>query len=278
MIQKVGNKGRDVVSQLAHIHAWSYWQWSALAIGLCIWLLYIIFTGPYRRLLGAAQEAAPSAAQHVYLALGMILYLIAFFSPLDHVSDEYLFSAHMIQHMIEVSFMVPLLIKALPNFVWNWAFGWKPFKRAFAACVHPATALIIFFLVFDNFHWPVIYDLTLVNSTFHVFEHLMFFVAATLLWWPILSEHPEFPRLTPGWRLVYLFFAFDAMMPPTIFIFSWGAPLYIPYTHAPVRLFGLSPVTDQRIGALIMVAAAALSEVGAAIAAFAQFDFGSWYE
>ncbi len=268
----------DMMAQLAKIHAWSYFQWSALAIGLFLWLLYILFTGPYRRLLGAANEAPPTALQHVYMALGQMLYLFAFFSPLDHISDDYLFSAHMVQHMVEVSVMVPLLLKALPNWLWSWAFQWQPFKRMFSFMTKPVVALVVFFLVFDDFHWPVLYDLTLVNSPFHVFEHLMFFFTAVFLWWPILSTHPELPRLTPGWRLVYLFFAFDTMMPPSILLLSWNTPLYVPYTHAPLRLFGLSPVTDQKLGAVIMFLFGVVSELPPAIAAFAQFDFGQWYE
>lgn len=267
-----------MMAQLAQIHAWSYFQWSALGVGLFLWLLYIVFTGPYRRVLGAADKAPPTTRQHLYMTLGQLFYLFAFFSPLDHISDDYLFSAHMIQHMIEISVMDPLFLMALPDWLWSWAFQWKPFKRTVAFFTKPTVALIVFFLVFDNFHWPPLYDLTLVNQTFHVFEHTMFFLAGAIMWWPILSTHPEFPRLTPGWRLVYLFFAFDTMMPPAILILTWSKPLYIPYTHASLRLFGLSALTDQRLGAVIMFLFGIISEIPPAILAFALFDFGQWYE
>lgn len=127
------------LAQLAAIHAWRYWQYSAFAIGIFLWLLYLLFTGPYRRFLGAADENPPSTSQQVYMALGMLAYFFAFASPLDHISDEYLFSAHMIQHMIEVSVMVPLLLMGLPNFLWSWAFQYKPFKKAFGIMVNPYT-------------------------------------------------------------------------------------------------------------------------------------------
>lgn len=267
-----------MMAQLARIHAWSHFQWSALGIGLFLWLLYILFTGPYRRVLGAADQAPPTRLQHFYMAIGQLLYLFAFFSPLDHISDDYLFSAHMVQHMVEVSLMVPVLLKSLPNWLWSWAFQWTPFKRAFAFVTQPVVALAIFLLVFDNFHWPVIYDLTLVNEPFHVFEHTMFFFAASFMWWPVLSTHPDFPRLTPGWRLVYLFFAFDAMMPPSVLIFMMNHPIYIPYTHAPLRLFGLSALSDQKLGAVIMFVVGIISEIPPTIKAFAEFDLGQWYE
>lgn len=174
--------------------------------------------------------------------------------------------------------MVPLLLKGLPNWLWSWAFQWSPFKRAFGAMVNPFTALIVFFLIFDNFHWPLLYDLTLTNESFHVLEHLLFFFSAAFLWWPVLSTHPEFPRLTPGLRLIYLFFAFDVMMPPAILILMWNSPLYTPYTEAPIRLFGLSPVSDQKLGSVIMIIFGAVSNAIAAFSAFAKFDMSQWYD
>ncbi|NMP23120.1 cytochrome c oxidase assembly protein [Sulfobacillus harzensis] len=266
------------MSQLAAVHAWQHWSFTAFAIGFFLWILYELFTGPYRRLLGAQNAAPPSSAQQIYMALGMIAYFFAFASPLDYISDNYLFSAHMIQHMVEVSIMVPLLLKGLPNFLWTWAFQWTPFERAFRAMVNPFTALIVFLMIFDNFHWPVIYDLTLTNETFHVFEHVLFFFAASFLWWPVLSTHPDFPRITPGFRLVYLFFAFDVMMPASILILMWNHPLYIPYAEQPVRLWGLSPVSDQRLGAVIMIVIGFVSNVIAAFPAFARFDMSQWYD
>lgn len=264
--------------QLAAVHTWqsSHWVYWAFGIGTFIWVLYLLFTGPYRHLLGG--DKPPTTAQHVYMTLGMLSYYIAFASPLDHLSDEYLFSAHMVQHMLEVSVMVPLLLMALPNWLWSWAFQWTPFKKVFGFMVNPFVALITFLLIFDNFHWPVLYDLTLVNDPFHVTEHLLFFFSAAFLWWPVLSTHPEFPAVKPGWRLLYLFFAFDVMMPPAIFLFMWNTPLYHPYVEAPVRLFGLSPMSDQRLGSVIMVVFGALSDFVAAFAAFSHLDMTSWNE
>lgn len=208
----------------------------------------------------------------------MFCYFFAFFSPLDYISDDYLFAAHMVQHMVEVSVMVPLLLKALPNWLWSWAFQWPLFKKAFKVVVNPTVAIIVFFLIFDNFHWPALYNLTLVDPTFHVTEHILFFFAAAFLWWPVLSTHPAFPRVTPGWRLVYLFFAFDTMMPPSILIILWNKALYTPYLAAPVRLFGWSLITDQRVGAIIMLVFGIVSFAIPALFAFSKFDMGQWYE
>ncbi len=266
------------MAQLAAIHVWRYWVWSAFGIGFLLWGAYLLLTGPYRRVFGSAAGDPPSGLQQFYMTLGMLLYFFAFASPLDHLSDEYLFSAHMVQHMIEVSVMVPLLLKALPNWLWSWAFQWEPFKRAFGFLVNPFVALVIFFLIFDNFHWPPVYELTLVNETFHVTEHILFFFAASFLWWPILSTHPEFPRLKPGIQLLYIFFAFDTMMPPTILILMWNHPLYYHYTQAPVRLWGLSVMSDQKLGSVIMAVFGFVSNIIPALAAFSKVDMARFDE
>lgn len=265
--------------QFAEIHTfasnhWSYW---AFAIGFFMWLLYLLVTGPFRKWF--ADSKAPSIPQHLYMALGMLTYFLAFASPLDYISDRFLFSAHMVQHMLEVSVMVPLLLKSLPDWLWTWAFSWAPFKKLFGVLVNPFVALIVFMLIFDNFHWPVLYDLTLTNPAFHVTEHLLFFFTATFLWWPALSTHPTYPRIAQhGLRILYLFVAFDVMMPPAILILMWNHPLYYPYTEAPVRLFGLSPVSDQQLGSVIMLVFGAISNGIAAIGAFRHWEWNQWYE
>ncbi len=265
-------------NQLAKVHTWAapHWVYWAFAIGGFIWLLYLWVTGPGRRHFAESQPA--TAAQHVYMTLGMLAYFFAFATPLDYLSDNFLFSAHMVQHMVEVSVMVPLLLKGLPNWLWSWAFSWAPFKKAFGAMVNPFVALITFMLIFDNFHWPVVYDLTLVSDPFHVTEHVLFFFAAAFLWWPVLSTHPDFPRIqADGLRILYLFFGFDVMMPPAILILMWNHPLYSPYADQPIRLFGLSPVSDQRLGSVIMILFGAISNGIAALTAFTRYDMSSWY-
>lgn len=248
-----------------------HWSVAAGAIGLAVEVGYV-WLG--RHLGGGAR---PTAGQQVWFALGMLTYLVAFASPLDYLGDRFLFSAHMVQHMLEVGVMVPLLLLGVPAEMMRWMLKWRPAISFIRVGAPPAVALIAFNLVFDGFHFPVLYDLTLTNAWFHVFEHLLFFLGAILLWWNILSPLSEFPKLAPGPRLLYLFFAFDGMMPPAILILMWNHPLYWPYQLAP-RLLNWSVVTDQRAGSLIMLAFMTITYGWAAVVAFLHYDMKGWDE
>lgn len=254
---------------------WLHWTWSAVIVGFIVLAVYIAFIGPYRHKIPASRPVPGGI--WIYFVLGMLVYLIAFASPIDYLGDVYSFSAHMVQHMLEVSVMVPLMILGLPDWLVSWGLKWRPLYRLMKLGTQPAVAILGFDVIFDGFHFPVLYDLTLTNDVFHVVEHLLFFVGAWMVWWLILSRNTEIPRLTPGWRLLFIFFAFDGMMPPAILIFMWNSPLYWPYERVP-HIFGFGPVTDQHIGSLIMMGFMVVSYGWAALSAFLQYDMGEWYE
>lgn len=254
---------------------WPHWTWFALVTAVLLTAGYLAVVGPLRRRF--PRSAPVSLGVRGAFVTGMAVYALAFGSPIDYVGDTYLFSVHMIQHMLEVSVMTPLLIVGIPDWLMQWALSWRPWERLMTAGTHPVAALVGFDAVFDGFHFPLLYDLTLTNDAFHVFEHVLFFIGAWFVWWRILSRIPEIPRLTPGWRLLYVFFAFDGMMPPAIVIFMWNRPLYGPYVHA-ARIFGIGPVADQRLGALIMLMFMVVSYGAAAIKAFLEYDMAGWYE
>jgi putative membrane protein len=50
-----------------------------------------------------------------FFLLGDLVMLLALISPLDVLSDDYLFSAHMLQHMLLVLAVPPLLILGIPR-------------------------------------------------------------------------------------------------------------------------------------------------------------------
>ena len=76
-------------------------------------------------------------------------------------------------------------------------------------------------------------------------------VTATLTWWPVFGPLDELPPLPAPAQCLYLF---GESLPPTVvgaLITFSGDVLYPTYASAP-RLWGLSAITDQQIGGLIM--------------------------
>lgn len=216
---------------------------AALVIGL-----YLYALGPYRTRFYPAVPV--KHRQTVAFLLGVLIMLLALISPLDALGDDYLFSAHMLQHLCLTTFGPPLLLVGIPA----WMLERLLDKRAFFLLLKGLTwaplAFVLYNADFLLWHVPTLYDATLANDTIHICEHLTFIIFGVLSWWPILSPSPRLPRLSLGGQVLYIFF--NGM--PAVLLgagLTFMAPLYAPYLAAP-RVWGLSPATDQQLGGLIM--------------------------
>ncbi|MHB0950023.1 MAG: cytochrome c oxidase assembly protein [Gemmatimonadaceae bacterium] len=170
---------------------------------------------------------------------------------LHDMSDAYLFSAHMVQHLLLTLLAPPLLIAGTPGWMLRPALriGWV---RATATRVSRATwGFVIFNLTIAIWHLPMVYAQAMQYHAVHIIQHLCFMVAAVLMWWPLLSPLPELPRLSFPLQMLYCFVMTIPMSIISVYIVYADKLLYTAYGFAP-RLWGLSPMQDQLIGGLIM--------------------------
>ena len=211
--------------------------------------LYLVGVGPLRQKYGLADGVDPR--QVASFALGVFVLLISLISPLHVISDSYLFSGHMIQHVLLTLVAPPLMILGTPDWLLrplirpNFAF------RLSKTLTHPILAFSVFNLVFSVWHVPSLYDLSLRNHAVHVGEHLLFTGAAFLMWWPLISRMPELPRLSYPLQMIYLFLMSIAQIivfAPLVFA---SEPLYQEYAESPI-LWNIQALPDQQIGAIIM--------------------------
>ena len=230
---------------------YSLWNWrpGTLIGAVFVLSLYLIAVGPARKRYFKAPEVKNS--QIICFILAIITILIAQVSPLDALSDEYLFSAHMAQHMLLTAVAAPLLLLGLPDWMLQPFLKHPRIKRTLAFLTYPIFAFLIFNLNFLIWHFPTFYEATLENEIIHFIEHMLFLVTALLFWWPIFSPSSELPRLSYPYQVLYLFLA---AVPSTILgaliIFS-PTILYETYLNAP-RITILDPMTDQQIAGVLM--------------------------
>lgn len=211
-----------------------------------------------RRQLGAA----PSPGRVVAFALGLGTLAFALLSPLDEIGDVYLFSVHMVQHMLLVMVVPPLLLLGTPGWLVRPLLrrtGLLAVARWLNAALPAARGLMLPIVVFTLFnadfwvwHAPALYDLTLRNEAVHILEHLTFLIFGTLNWLPILSPLPEdLPRLPRMAQVLYLFVSCQPMVLLGALLTFAAQPLYTPYI-ATAPVFGLAALVDQQVGGLIM--------------------------
>jgi putative membrane protein len=185
-----------------------------------------------------------------YAALAVLGGVIT--GPLHDLSDYYLFSAHMVQHLVLAFAMPPLLLYGTPGWMLE-PFLRRPIVLALARYLtRPTGAFAAFNLVMTVWHLPPLYNLAMEVHPIHVVQHLMIMAASVLLWWPVLSPSAELPRAPYPVQLLYLFVVGLPMVVVSIFITMADTVLYSYYAAAQRVWPGLSPHADQHLGGLIM--------------------------
>ena len=227
------------------------WNWQpSIIIGTIVTIgLYLYAVGPLRVKYHLAEEVKTS--QVVTFLVGVNVIFLSLFSPLDKLGDDYLFSAHMVQHLFLTIVGPPLLVLGTPAWLIQPLLRNRLLFRIGKVLTYPAVAFFLFNANFWLWHAPPFYDATLFDLNLHILEHLSFIILGVIYWWPVFSPLEEgWPRLSLGGQLLYIFLG--GM--PTVALgagLTFASPLYTPYIYAP-RLWGISPATDQQLGGLIM--------------------------
>jgi putative membrane protein len=227
------------------------WTWQP-SIVLGSFLLaggYLYAVGPGRGRFAGAEPVSPGKMA-AFLG-GVAVLFVALASPLDALSDHYLLTAHMVQHMLLTYIMPPLLLLGTP--------GWliRPLLRSWLvdgllrAWTRPVAAFAVFNLLFGLSHFPPIYTFTLEHEAAHIALHMLYLATAVVTWWPLLIPLPELPRLSFGLQLLYICFqTIPSGLIGALITLNDGV-LYATYAAAP-RVTALSPRADQQLAGLIM--------------------------
>ncbi len=190
----------------------------------------------------------------------MVLLWFTLDGPLHHLSDELLFSAHMVQHLSLQLVWAALFVWSVPVWMWQRVLKNRAIRRIAYAVTRPLPAFFIYNGATWFWHWPAMYDLALKAHNWHIVEHLMFMSTACIFWWPLVGGTPEVPRPTYGRQMFYVFFNMLAMKALGIAISMQDAVIYTWYETVP-RVWGLTALGDRRDA---VVAAGGAAAVGGA--------------
>ncbi|HEX7736927.1 MAG TPA: cytochrome c oxidase assembly protein [Ktedonobacteraceae bacterium] len=240
---------------------------SLLLGGILIIALYCYALGPYHRRYYSSIPV--KKGQAVAFFLGVALMLLALISPLDALGDDYLFSAHMLQHLCLTTFGPPLLLVGTPEWMLERLLNNRLLFRVLKVLVWAPLIFMLYNADFLIWHIPSLYNATLENDTVHIFEHMTFIALGILSWWPILSPSSKLPRLSLGGQVLYIFM--NGM--PAVLLgagLTFMQPLYAPYLSHPI-VWGISHALDQQLGGLIMWIPVNLFYIGVMSALFIRW-------
>jgi cytochrome c oxidase assembly factor CtaG/polyferredoxin len=194
---------------------------------------------------------------------GLAALWLAIASPLDAFSGL-LLSAHMVQHLLLLSVAPPLillgspllpLLRGLPRKFARDGVGpflvWPALRRAGMTVTHPVTCWIVMAVTLCAWHVPSAFDLALRSPAWHKAEHVCFFGASLLFWWPVVRPFPSRPQW-PLWSVPFYLLAADLLNTALSAILTFADHvLYPQYLEVP-RLFGATALADQNCAGLIM--------------------------
>lgn len=171
--------------------------------------------------------------------------------PMHDVSEEYLYSVHMVQHLIFSMIVPPLLLAAMPEWLARLIMSSDGTAGVWIRRLsHPVVAGGIFNLVVALTHMTTVVNYSVENGPFHYLVHTVVFFSSLMMWIPVCGPIKELRLSLPG-QMVYLFLMSVIPTVPAGFLTFAEGPLYEAYDHD-VRLWGVDIATDQQMAGLIM--------------------------
>ncbi len=241
----------------AHLStAWDAPPVVLIAAGLSAFL----FVQAFVRLRRRRAEHAPWTRALLFTA-GLALLVVPLVSPLDHVGDEQLLSAHMLQHvligdagpaLLVTAVRGPLLFFLLPPLVLRPLASFRPLRAFLSVLLRPLVSLGLWTVAIVAWHAPSAYDYAAAHPLVHDLEHLSFVVAGTLAWTQLVDP-ARHGRLRRPQRVFFALALFALAQPLVDALLFSSSPAYPRYAGQSDRLWGLSPLTDQRLAGVVMM-------------------------
>ncbi len=194
-------------------------------------------------------------------ALGIVLLVLAYASPVAAIGERELFSFHMLQHVV-VGDLAPLcLLAGLTGPILRPLLALRPVERL-RALANPLLALPIWATSLYLWHVPFLYEAAVEHSSVHALEHLSFFTAGAIMWLPVLETLPAPEWFGTGAKLAYI--AIVRLLETVLGnVFVWsGAIFYGVYARGD-ELWGISPLRDQGLAGAVMMIEGSLVTIAA---------------
>ena len=236
--------------------SWADWSWEpTVLVGLLV--ISVAYALAWRRAWLRDDDDVSAWFQHprariAWFSGGIVVAFVALQSPIDTGGDQYLFSLHMLQHVLLMMVAPPMCLlgiaggRHLPRpHTGFWAVTGR-------VITNPWVAIVIFNAVMLVWHLPSLYNATLTTEWIHIVEHISFVAVGVVFWWPIVDP---FRGVQPS-RHAFVKIVMLALsgLPPTILglLFTVAHNAYYSFYVSAPRLWGLDAVTDQQIAGVIM--------------------------
>jgi len=251
----------------------SGWSWNPIVIGISMAALAIygaVFRGERR----------------IWFVLAALaVFLLALVSPINALADGYLFSAHMLQHILLLLIVPALLLLSIPReFAFAQRTGALATKRArvcqpAAVLAHPLAGWLAGVGSMWLWHAPALCNAASTSKPVYAAQTISLLAFGSVFWWQVLAPREE-DRLSPPAAVLYLFTACTACSALGIILTFSPVPVCRVYMHVQDRLgllgtirgaWAITPEKDQQLGGLLMWVPMCTIYLGAVLAQLARW-------
>lgn len=194
-------------------------------------ILYFYLVGPWR-LKHFPEEKGATGMQKTMFVAAVLFFYLCHGGPLN-LLGHLMFTFHMVNMSVSYLIVPPMVLMAVPGYVWRRMFG-APFWRKFRFLMHPIATLVLFNMLFSIYHVPAVHDYVMTNFTVHRLYYAVLLITSFMMWWQIACPVKEWARLTDLKKMAYVF-ANGVLLTPAcaLIIFAPGS-LYATYNDPQV--------------------------------------------
>jgi len=248
---------------MSHIHlhqgaSESLWISSALIFALLAYLRGWLRLRRHEHDHGFHENAEGWRAGSFVFGLSFIW--IATASPLAALDHE-LLTAHMVQHLLLMTFAPPLILLGMPRellahgfsrrFLQTSALPWQRMQQFARLVTHPALCWFAAAVTLIVWHIPWVFMLGMRSQMWHGVEQASFLASGLLFWWPVVRPWPSVLRWPELSILLYLFLATlpcDILSGFLVFCDRVVYPVFLSSRQS----FRLSALEDQQCAGALM--------------------------
>lgn len=251
----------------------SAWDWNPWVIVVCV-----ATVATYGVLYGFR-----SPAKVAWLLSGLAVLGLTLASPVDALADGYLFSAHMLQHLLLLLVVPGLVLLSLPVSPVPKAVETGRCKWLGKMLRFPLITWLLGVGGMWFWHAPALCNAAVTNVWVHRVQYVSLVLMGLAFWWPVIGPWTRH-RIAPLLGVLYLFSACVGCTILGILITFAPVGVCSIYVHPVDRLgilpliqnqWGLTPDKDQQLGGLLMWVPACLIYLTGVVGLLARWYSGA---
>ena len=167
--------------------------------------------------------------KEVLFVIAMFLLYLIKGGPVD-LMGHLMFYAHMIQMAFLLFIIPPILILAIPEWVWSRIWSKSLLKNILSFFTRPIMALLLFNVMFSFYHIPLLFDIIKVNIWLHEIYTTILFMLSLFMWWPLVNKIDENRSIIGLKKVAYIFAGGALIIPACALIIFNDTPMYATYS------------------------------------------------